>query len=405
MSEKIKIFIADDIADTRENVCKLLAFEPDMVVVGQAQSGEEAVERVKILQPDVILMDINMPGIDGITATEKIAAEVPNACILIMSVQGEQEYLRRAMVAGAKDYLVKPFSGDELLQAIKQGVINEKKRRNVLKFEPKSEGQGKIITVFSTKGGIGKTTISTNLAVALAEKTGANVGIVDADLQFGDVALFLNLVPCATIADLVRDIDNLDAHVLEGYLTQYSDSVKLLPAPIRPEQAETVTGSHLSAILKTMRSNFKYTVIDTAPTFSDSMLAVLDASDIVLVVAALDLPTIKNVKLCLEIMESLNYGQDKVKVVLNRADTNADISISEVEASLQYRFSASIPSDGKVVVSSVNRGVPFVSSHPGTLVAHSLFELARLVADSDWQEQDKKQPVAGVVGRFKRLFG
>lgn len=405
MSEKIKIFIADDIAATRENVCKLLEFEPDMVVVGQAESGAEAVERVKIVQPDVVLMDINMPGMDGITATERIAMEVPNACILIMSVQGEQEYLRRAMVAGAKDYLVKPFSGDELLQAIKQGIVNEKKRRNVFKFEPKPEVQGKIITIFSTKGGIGKTTISTNLAVALAEKTGAQVGIVDADLQFGDVALFLNLVPCATIADLVRDIDHLDNNVLAGYLTQYSDRVKLLPAPMRPEQAETVTGSHLAAILKIMRSNFKYTIIDTAPTFSDSMLAVLDASDIVLVVAAMDLPTIKNVKLCLEIMESLNYGQDKIKVVLNRADTVADINLSEVEASLQYKFSASIPSDGKVVVSSVNRGVPFVVSHPATPVAHSLFDLARLVADGDWQKQGQEQPQAGVVGRFKRLFG
>lgn len=126
MSEKIKIFIADDIAATRENVCKLLAFESDMVVVGQAESGAEAVAKVRTMHPDVVLMDINMPGMDGIAATEQIAAEVPGACILIMSVQGEQEYLRRAMVAGAKDYLIKPFSGDELIQAIKQGFANEK---------------------------------------------------------------------------------------------------------------------------------------------------------------------------------------------------------------------------------------------------------------------------------------
>ncbi|HWR44660.1 response regulator [Sporomusa sp.] len=405
MAEKIKVFIADDIAATRENICKLMEFDPDLVLIGQAESGSEAVEKVKKLQPDIILMDINMPGMDGIAATEKIAAEAPDSAIIIMSVQGEQEYLRRAMVAGAKNYLVKPFSGDELLQAIKQSFSNEKKRRNVVKLEPKREEQGKIITVFSTKGGIGKTTISTNLAVALAAKTGSNVGIVDADLQFGDVALFLNLIPRATIADLVRDIEHLDTNVLDGYLAQFNNNVKLLPAPLRPEQAETVTSSHLSAILKTMRSSFKYTVIDTAPTFSDSMLAILDASDIILVVAALDLPTIKNVKLCLEIMESLKYGEDKVKVVLNRANTDAGMEISEVEESLRYKFSATVPSDGKVVVASVNRGVPFVVSHPETPVAHSIVNLARLVAGSEWQEQIEEQPALGVVGRFKRLFG
>ncbi|WP_371365447.1 Protein-glutamate methylesterase/protein-glutamine glutaminase [Sporomusa rhizae] len=405
MAEKIKIVIVDDVAATRENICKLMEFEQDIEVVGQAESGAEAVEKVKLLHPDIILMDINMPGMDGITATEQITIDAPNASIIIMSVQGEQEYLKRAMVAGAKNYLVKPFSRDELLQSIRQTFSNERRRRNVIKFEPRREEQGKIITVFSTKGGIGKTTIATNLAVALAAKTNAGVGIVDADLQFGDMALFLNLIPRATIADLVHDIENLDTAVLEGYLAHFSNNAKLLSAPIRPEQAETITGSHLAAILKTMRSSFKYTIIDTAPTFSESMLAVLDASDIVLVVAALDLPTIKNVKLCLEIMESLNYGKDKVKLVLNRANTDAGMNLDEIEESLRYQFAATVPSDGKVVVASVNRGVPFVNSHPETPVAQSIFSLARLVSGEDWREQEEAASAKGVVGRFKRLFG
>jgi pilus assembly protein CpaE len=133
-------------------------------------------------------------------------------------------------------------------------------------------------------------------------------------------------------------------------------------------------------------------------------LAVLDVSDIILVMAALDLPTIKNVKLCLEIMESLKYGEDKVKVVLNRANTDAGMDIGEVEESLRYKFSATIPSDGKVVVASVNRGIPFVVSHPEAPVTQSVFNLARLVAGSDWPER-QEQPTARVVGRLKRLFG
>lgn len=402
MTEKIRVLIADDIAATRENICKLMGFHPEVVAVGQASDAAEAIEQAKTLQPDIILMDINMPGMDGISATEIITTQVPDASIIIMSVQGEQEYLRRAMIAGAKNYLIKPFTGDELLQAIKQVYSNDQKRRKVLHFKAKPAEPGKIITVFSTKGGIGKTTVATNLAVALAAQPDVKVGIVDLDLQFGDVALLLNLLPQVTIADLIRDIDHLDEKLLEGYMTSYNDNVMVLPAPFRPEQAEIITGSHLSAILKTMRSMFEYVIVDTAPAFNDPMLAVLDASDQVLVLSAMDLPSIKNVKLCLEIMESLNYSRDKVKVILNRANSEGGMEPREVADSLHCTFTAMLPSDGKTVVSSVNRGIPFVVGNPEAPVSQGIFDLAKTVAMGEWKATEEPK---GVVGKLKRLFG
>ncbi|MEM5770227.1 MAG: response regulator, partial [Bacillota bacterium] len=232
MSEKIKVLIADDNEETRINIGKLLDFSPDLASMGSAASAEQAIELAKILQPDIILMDINMPGMDGITATEILANEVPSASIIIVSVQGEQEYLRRAMIAGAKNYLTKPFTSDELIQAIKQVYENEqKKKRNVVRLEVPEKKTAKVITVFSTKGGVGKTTIATNLAVGLAVKTGARVGLIDADLQFGDISLFLNIFPQATIADLLPDIELLDEKLLESYLTDYQKLVKVLAAP------------------------------------------------------------------------------------------------------------------------------------------------------------------------------
>lgn len=401
MAEKIRVLIADDIAATRESVCKLMEFHPEIEAVGQASTAEEAIVLAKSVQPDIILMDINMPGMDGIEATEVISTEVPGAAIIIMSVQGEQEYLRRAMVAGAKNYLVKPFTGDELLQAVKQVYTNEKKRRNILQL-PKVPELGKVLTVFSTKGGIGKTTIATNLAVALAANTGAKVGIIDADLQFGDVSLFLNLLPQTTIADLVRDIDNIDEALLSSYLTPYNENVEVLSAPFRPEQAETITGINLAAILKTMRKMFQYVIVDTAPAFNDVILSVLDASDQIIVVSSMDLPTIKNVKLCLEIMESLNYTTEKVKVVLNRANSEGGMEPHEAEESLRCIFTATLPSDGKTVVGSVNRGIPFVVSNPDTPVSQAVFNLAKKLATGDWQP---KQEPKGVVQKLKRLFG
>ncbi len=400
MAAKIRVLIVDDVQATRENIRKLIEFHPGITVVGEAAAAEAAIKQARELQPDIILMDINMPGMDGITATGLLSTEVPKAGIIIMSVQAEREYLRRAMTAGAKDYLTKPFSSDELLQAIKQVHANQQQRRKVVTFEPKPPEEGKIITVFSAKGGIGKTTIATNLAVALADKTRGRVCIVDADLQFGDVCLFLNILPRATIADLVADIDSLDDKVLTGYLTKHNQQVDVLAAPLRPEQAEVVTGPHLAAVLKTLRTMYQYIIIDTAPAFNETMLTALDEADQILVVASLDLPTIKNVKLCLEIMESLAYSPEKLKLVLNRTNSEGGMDIREAEESLKRSFTATLPSDGKTVVASVNRGVPFVASNPEAVVSQNIFKLAKSISATEWQPEQKP----GMVYRLKKLL-
>ncbi len=401
MATKIKVLIVDDVAATRENIGKLMAFDQEITAVGQAASAEEAIAKARELQPDVILMDINMPGMDGLAATALLSGELPNVCVIIMSVQGEQEYLRRAMLAGAKDYLIKPFSGDELRQAVKQVYASEQNRRKVIPFDARQPEAGKVITVFSTKGGVGKTTIATNLAVALGTRTRQKVCVVDADLTFGDVSLFLNVLPRATAADLAADGDALESGQVGDYLTRYNDYVDVLAAPLRPEQAELVTAAHLGSMLKALRAVYRYVIVDTAPSFSETMLTALDEADHVLVVSSLDLPTIKNVKLCLEIMDSLAYSGDKVKLVLNRASGEGGMDVREVEESLRRPFAAVLPSDGKVVMPSVNRGIPFVVTNPEAAVSQGLFNLAKNIAG----EAEGREEPRGVVHRLKRLLG
>src|SRR2546423_1494516 len=201
-AEKIRILIVDDIADTRDNLAKLIGFEPDMEVAGTADGGQAAVNLAKKERPHVILMDINMPDMDGITATEIISNTVPESPIIMMSVQGEQDYLRRSMLAGAREFLVKPFSADELINAIRHVHELEKvKRARYAAAAPAAVAQvnpltpaggvrvsGQIITFFSPKGGVGRTTIATNLAVALHQLTQKPVCLVDGSLPFGEIA-------------------------------------------------------------------------------------------------------------------------------------------------------------------------------------------------------------------------
>ena len=219
MSDRIRILIVDDIPETREHLAKLLGFESDMEVVGAAESGPEALELASRLTPDVVLMDINMPGMDGIVTSEQLSARVPSAAVIMMSVQGEADYLRRSMLAGAREFLVKPFSADELTTSIRKvhERETEKQARAADRVEAAASAaraaEGRhgshrcsVVTIFSPKGGVGRTTIAVNLAVAAA-KQGRRVALVDGSLQFGDVAVMLNLDPRhRSLADLVPEI-------------------------------------------------------------------------------------------------------------------------------------------------------------------------------------------------------
>jgi pilus assembly protein CpaE len=309
MADKIRILVVDDIVETRENLAKLIGFETDMTIVASAEGGQQAVEFAKRDRPDVILMDINMPDMDGITATEIIANTVPESPIIMMSVQGEQDYLRRSMLAGAREFLVKPFSADELVNAIRHvHEIEKVKRARYAQAAPAASAhssltsalqpqKGKIITFFSPKGGVGRTTIATNLAVALHQSTNQPVVLVDGSLPFGDVAVILNMSPKAkTIADLVGSFDQVDAEVMETVLVPHSTGIKVLLAPPTPEAAELITGANIKRVLETLRGSYAWVVVDTWPSFQEQVLTMLDVADVILTLMTLEITSLKNVR-------------------------------------------------------------------------------------------------------------
>lgn len=403
----INILIADDIAETRENIKRLLYFEEDMKIVGEAADGEEAVKLAEKLQPDIILMDINMPVLDGISATELISVRFPKISIIIMSVQGEQEYLKKAMMAGAREYMVKPFSSDELTGTIKRVYELEQKRRRQMGDIPAAGDRKKepqVITVFSTKGGVGKTTIATNLAVSLHKESKQKVVMVDLDLQFGDVAVMLNVVPKRTITELIQDIGQMDAELMEKYLVTHASGIRVLPCPTRPEYAELITGGHVEKIIEILKQSYDYIVIDTPPFFHETTLTALDQSSQILLIVALDLPTIKNVKLSLEVLDTLHL-KGKVKMVLNRSSSDIGIKCEDMEESLGLKVVSHIPSEGRVTVAAVNKGIPFVTGEPNSGIAGSIRELAGMVIFNEGRTAGPKHPPAQKKGLLGKLFG
>lgn len=414
--EKIRILIVDDIADTRDNLAKLLSFERDLVVAGSVGSGQEAIDFAKKNRPDVILMDINMEPMDGITATEIISQTVPESPIIMMSVQNEQDYLRRSMLAGAREFLVKPFSSDELINAVRHVYEIEKvKRQRYAQMVPAAAAavaaapqgaseRGKVVTFFSPKGGVGRTTIATNLAVALHQATQKPTVLVDGSLPFGDIAVILNMSPKAkTIGDLVGSFDQLDPMVLNSVLVSHSTGIKVLLAPPTPEAAELVQPGNMKRVLEVLRENFAYVVVDTWPSYGELVLTMLDVSDVVLVLMTLEITSLKNIRVFLEIAQKLGYDDQKVQLVANRNDSSGGIKATDVEASLGRKIPHTIVSDGRALVLAVNRGVPFVISHRESQVAKDLFEMARKISAPPVDAPASAKAAASAKGGL-RLF-
>jgi pilus assembly protein CpaE len=389
MTDRIKVLIVDDIPETRDHLSKLLGFESDVEVVGAAASGPEAVTMATALKPDVVLMDINMPGMDGITATEKMAAEAPTAAVIMMSVQGEADYLRRSMLAGAREFLVKPFSSDELTASIRQVWTREKEKQS--RFAPIGSAPGaganntsgepaSVVALFSPKGGVGRTTISVNLAVAAAQE-GKRVALVDASFQFGDVGVLLNLNPRnKSIADLAGELQSGEQYdSLDSFLVAHSSGVKVLLAPPTPEQAELINPAAIKTVLETLRGEHDLVVVDCPSNFNETTLAVLDEADMILTLLTLEITSVKNMRLFLEVCEQLGYGPEKIRLVLNRADSTLGIRVADVEHSIGRKVDHTIVSDGRSVVYALNRGVPFFLSNREAQVSQDIARLASAV--------------------------
>jgi pilus assembly protein CpaE len=419
----ISVLLVDDIPETRENIKKLLAFEDqDFKVVGSVGTGREAIKASLEFRPDIIIMDINMPDMDGITATNEITKLVPAAAVIMMSVQTDADYLKKAMQAGARYFLNKPVAPDELYGTIREVYKNHAPfrqqaqqmaampsevvaRKTSVQTEEGGVRAGHIIVVYSPQGGTGVTTIATNLASGLMKKN-IKVLLVDADVQFGDIGVFLKLQSQSTILDLVEKVEDLDTDFFDSVVSTHESGLKVLLGPQRPEFAQDVEANprSIAAIIEKVADAYDFIVVDTSRRLDELLLSITDIATKVVLVSTPTLSSIKNSRFVLDLFDKMNYSPEKTLFVLNRVEDERNkqrvtIPTDVIERHLKRRIESKIPDNEPVILSAVNRGVPVVANvrERGKSPVKELMELSDHIYNmlmSSAEEDDRRSESA-----------
>ncbi len=374
----IKVLVVDDNEKVRHRLIEQLRFE-DIEVSGESILGAAAYTWAEHLDVDIVLVSIEEPVARALRTVESLVVGARSWPVIGLSSLGDRESMRKAMVAGVRDYLSANAPAEEIRRAIVSIHEIETARRNALTKGEAATRLGTIVTVFGVKGGIGKSTVSSNMAVSLAQETKQHVAMLDLDLQFGDAAVMLDIVPSQTIEDAAKEVDRMDPQLISGYLEDHPSRLRLLAAPPTPEGAEQISPEQVGQVLEALASTNDYVVVDTAAQFDPATVVALDLATIVLLVVVPEVPCIRRTKAALTLMQEWGYSQDKLKVVINRSRKKAEVSIEEIEQVLQYPIYAQIPED-REVAKSISVGTPVAMSGPKTKSGRAILEMGRTLA-------------------------
>ncbi len=383
---KIKVLVIGRSDDKRSALVNMLSHE-NIGTAAQVKSGPAALDKVENLEPDVALVVLGPGESDAFAICERIYLSRPRCAVLMISENLDVDSLQKALGAGASNLLRWPENPAELLDAVFGAYNKQNLRLGALNEKRRSGPASKIITVFGTKGGIGKTTIAVNLAVKLAQMN-RKVALIDLDLQFGDVGVFMDIDAKDTVAELVRDNTSLDIDTIRNYMVLHSSGVQVLPAPNSPEYADIVTGGHVERLLNALRGYYDYIIVDTPPMLSECVLTAIEGSGLVLFVLGMDISILRNAKICLNLMESLGQ-KEKIMMVVNR-EVDGSVTMKDVQRIVERPIVARFPSDWKLAVSALNKGVPFVIGAPNSGLSRALTHFVQELTGAGMQQAQAK---------------
>ena len=362
MAETIELMVVDESSETRQALKKMIQSYPGVEVIGEARNGQEALQRMGLLSPNVILLGVPEEVSADIRDLEQITLKYPQVSVIVLSQHRDWHYVRQYMRAGAKDYLYMPVPPEILIKTVEEVYQLDKElhRRNTeAVLNERVTHPVRILSFVSSKGGVGKTTLAVNTAVGLALR-GHKTVLLDLDLQAGIAHLLLNLKPSRTIADLTKEMNEIDPELLERYLVQHDSGLMLLGAPKRPEEMELVKPADVRVIIQSLQRRYDYIVIDLSPTLNEVMLTALELSEDIFLINTLNMGVLKNNRGLLTLLHDLNYDLNKIRLVVNRANLKNGMTLQDVSRTFQAEVFAEFNDDSGFVDASENEGIPFI---------------------------------------------
>ncbi len=395
--KKISTFIIDSDNNSRELI-RNFTNELEYIQISDCYNSlKEAFNAIIKEQPQLIIVDLSNDKEDNYKLIEKITTTQKQTKIIVTAASYDTDSIIKAMRSGAREFLPKPI--------LKEDLVNTLNKINEQIYGSDKTTNCKVITTFSNKGGIGKTSIATNLALEIANITKEKVALVDMNFQLGDVATFLDIKPSFDISYVVKNLDGTDDSFLLSTLDKYKDTdLYILADPPYMEQAKDITPEQISKLFDALRETFAYVIVDTSNVFDGKTITVLDNTDFIMLVTIVNLPAIRNCQRCLDIFERLGYDKDKTKVVINRYMENDEVKAEDVEEALNQKVYWKIPNNYFTIMSSINKGLPVSLINPTSNIAQSYRELATVLSDNIYKQKVAKKIVRNPLIDYKNLI-
>lgn len=379
MARNLSALIVDPNNESRIDILRALE-SIGLDCVGEASYGTEATFLASEHHPNVVLLALEDPPVRGLATLEALQNQLPDTPVLIYSSGMDAAMMRQAMRSGARDFLEKPVSGSDLRDAV-HAVLAQEEQRQLARWSDQTAStvRGTVLAVAGAKGGIGKTTLATNLAVQLRRVTGQEVALIDGDVQFGDVAVMLDMDVQNSIADLVRHEPVIDRATVSRYMARHSSGIDLLLTASEPDDWRAMQPEHISAIARAVSETHEYVVIDTPGVMSEVVAASLNEAATVLLVSSLDISSVKDTKTAVRILDSWGMSHSRLRLIVNDSTRAEAVRAADVERATGLTISKTLPFDGHVGL-SVQTGVPVSLSQPASKYARGVQEIAESLA-------------------------